>query len=190
MKKKQILDIFNSSGALLKGHFLLTSGLHSAQYLQCALVLQYPGYTALFGSEIAEKFRNEDVDTVVSPAAGGIIIGYETAKALGINSVFAEREGGRMTLRRGFSIRENSRVLIVEDVITTGGSVLEIIELVKSAKGTVAGVASIVDRSGGKVDFKVKFDSLIVLDIVAHKPEECPLCRDGLPLIKQGSRNL
>jgi orotate phosphoribosyltransferase len=190
MKKKQVLDIFNNSGALLKGHFLLTSGIHSAQYLQCALVLQNPGYAALLGAEIAERFRPENADVVVSPAVGGIIVGYEVARALGINAIFAEREAGAMVLRRGFSLPEGSKVIVVEDVTTTGGSVVEIIKLVTASNCRVVGVGAIVDRSGGKVDFGVRFESLITLDIATYPPEACPLCKDGVPLVKHGSRNI
>ncbi|GAB4300432.1 MAG: orotate phosphoribosyltransferase [Ignavibacteriaceae bacterium] len=190
LNESEILDLFNETGALLKGHFLLTSGRHSDQYFQCAKVLQYPAYTEKICKGITEKFSSVKIDTVISPAIGGIIVGQEVARQLNKRSVFAEREEGRLTLRRGFSLKKNERVLICEDVVTTGGSVFEVIDIVKSFDAQVAGVGFIVDRSNGKVDFGYPQFSSVRLDAVSFLPVECPLCRQGVPVIKPGSRKI
>lgn len=188
---QQILKIFFETNALLEGHFLLTSGRHSNQYFQCAKVLQYPKYTSEVCSVLADHFRNFEIDTVIAPAMGGIIVGYEVARQLGKRSIFTERENNQMTLRRGFSLSENEKVLICEDVVTTGGSVFEVIEIVKSFKAKVIGVASIVDRSNGKVDFGYPFKSSLQLEVKSFLPEECPICKEGnIPLVKPGSRKI
>ncbi|MGI6677510.1 MAG: orotate phosphoribosyltransferase [Dehalobacterium sp.] len=190
LSKEQALKIFKESGAMLEGHFLLTSGKHSDRYIQCAQVLQYPDDTSLLCQEIARRFNYDLVDLVIGPAMGGILVAFETARYLGVKAIFAERENGRMTLRRGFTIEPGQRVLVVEDVITTGGSVQEVIDLVHAQGGEVVGVGVLVDRSGGKVDFGVKIESVISMEVTTWEPEQCPLCKEGSPAIKPGSRGL
>ncbi|MFO7154217.1 MAG: orotate phosphoribosyltransferase [Caldicoprobacter oshimai] len=190
MDRERVLQIFRETGVLLQGHFLLTSGRHSGEYLQCAKVFQYPRYAEEITRALADKFKDDRIDIVVGPAIGGIILSYEMGRCLGIKTIFAEREDGKMTLRRGFEIPEGSRVLVVEDVVTTGGSVKEVMEVVKNCGGEVVGVGAVVDRSGGNVDFGVKFHSVISMDVKSYAPEECPICRTGLPLVKPGSRNI
>ena len=185
-----ILEIFYKTGALLNGHFLLTSGRHSNIYFQCAKVLQYPGYMELVCSCISDNFSDYDIDTIISPAVGGIIVGQEVARQLKKKSIFAEREDKFLTLRRGFNLEEGEKVLVCEDVVTTGGSVIEVLKIVKEFKAVPVGVGFIVDRSNGKVDFKVPQFSTIKLDAVSFTPEECPLCKEGQPLIKPGSRKI
>ena len=186
----RLLTIFQQTGALLDGHFQLTSGLHSPRYLQCALVLQHPEHAELVGRALAEKFSDDRVDAVVAPAIGGIIVAHETARAIGARALFTEREAGVMTLRRGFFLSRGERVLVVEDVVTTGGSTRETIEAVINADGVVIGAGSIVDRSDGAVDVGVRRLALLTLNVPSYDPTECPLCKDGLPAIKPGSRVL
>jgi len=186
--KEQILDIFRETKALLEGHFQLTSGLHSPQYFQCARVLQFPKYLHLFAGEIAKHFEYSDVELVISPALGGVVVGTEVGRLLGVRTIFAERKGQAMEIRRGFEIKPGERALVVEDVVTTGGSVFEVVDLVNKAQAKLAGVGYIVDRSNGKLKFDSKHFSILQLDVIAHKPEECPLCRRGDPVIKPGSR--
>ncbi len=187
----EVLKIFRNTGALLEGHFLLTSGRHSNQYFQCAKVLQYPNYTAEICSIIAEQFKKYAIDTVIAPAMGGMIVGYEVARQLNKRSIFTERENKEMTLRRGFSLSKGEKVLVCEDVITTGGSVKEVIEIVKKFDAEVIGVASIVDRSIGKVDFGYPLFSALKLDVVLYQPDDCPICKEGkLELVKPGSRKI
>jgi len=188
LPKDQVLDIFRETKALLEGHFQLTSGLHSPQYFQCARVLQYPKYLHLFAGQIAQHFEYSDVEVVISPAIGGIVVGTEVGRMMRVRSVFAERNNGTMELRRGFELRPGERALVVEDVVTTGGSVFEVVELVKQAKGRLAGVGYIVDRSNGKLKFDAKHFSVLQLDVVTYKPDECPLCQQGVEVIKPGSR--
>lgn len=188
MTKEEVLAIFRKTGVLLEGHFRLTSGRHSGQYLQCAQVLQYPGYAADLSRELARAFANQGVDTVIGPALGGIIIAYEVARELGARALFAERENGVMTLRRGFGIEPGERVLVVEDVVTTGGSVNEVLEIVTALQGQAVGVGVLVDRSGGRVNFGVPLKALLEMEIASYSPAECPLCREGVPLVKPGSR--
>lgn len=191
MIENQILEIFLKTNALLNGHFLLTSGRHSNQYFQCALVLQYPEYNELICSLIANHFRNFDIDVVISPAIGGIIVGQEVARQLNKKSIFAEREDKSLSLRRGFQIEEGKKYLICEDVVTTGGSVFEVMEIVRNNGGIVAGVGYIVDRSNNKVNFGVPQFSTLQLEVVSYLPEECPLCKENIiPLIKPGSRKI
>ena len=190
MADQNILEIFKKTNALLSGHFLLTSGRHSNQYFQCAMVLQYPEYNEILSSIIAEHFKNYDIDTVISPAIGGICVGQEVARQLNKKFIFAEREDSKLTLRRGFSISEGEKFLVCEDVVTTGGSVYEVIDIVKENNGTVVGVGMIVDRSNGKVDFGVPQVSTLKLDVVSFQPDECPLCKEGIPAIKPGSRKI
>lgn len=188
MTEQEILDIFKKTNALLKGHFKLSSGLHSAGYLQCARVLQYPEYSERLCGALAEKFKKDKPDTVIAPAIGGILVAHEVARALGGRCLFTERVEGKMTLRRGFDLTGAEKVLIVEDVITTGLSTREVIDTVKSFGSTIIGVGSIINRSGGKIDFGVRSESLLKIDLPTFKPETCPLCKDKIPVIKPGSR--
>lgn len=188
--KEDILEIFYKTGALLKGHFLLTSGRHSDTYFQCAKVLQYPEYTEIVCKIIADHFKNSEIDTVISPAMGGIIVGQEVARLLNKRSIFAEREEKKLILRRGFSLDEGEKVLVCEDVVTTGGSVFEVIDIVKNSGAVVIGAGYIVDRSNGKVVFGVPQVSAVKMDVVSYQPEECPLCKQNIPFIKPGSRKV
>ena len=188
--QQYLLNLFKQTGALLEGHFQLTSGLHSSLYLQCALVLQYPEHADFIGRALAARFGDDRVDAVVAPAIGGIIVAHETARAIGARALFAEREAGVMTLRRGFRLSRGERVLVVEDVVTTGGSTRETIQAVIDADGVVVGAGSIVDRSDGAADVGVRRQALLSLDVTAYQPEECPLCKDGVPAVKPGSRVL
>ena len=188
MQPGEVIDRFRRTGALLEGHFVLTSGLHSAQYLQCALVLQHPSEAEAFGRAIAERFAGQRVETVVAPAIGGIIIGWEVARALGVRSIWTEREAGEMTLRRGFTVRPGEKILVVEDVITTGGSTRETIETLRAAGALVVGAASIIDRSGGRADVGVPRVALATLEVPAVAPDACPQCAAGVPAVKPGSR--
>lgn len=188
MKNEDFIRIFKESNAMLEGHFLLTSGRHSDRYLQCALVLQEPKTVELLAQELAAKIAEKNIDIVIGPALGGVTLAYEMARQLKAKALFAERENGVMTLRRGFRIPAGARVLVVEDVVTTGGSVVEVINVVKEAGGQVAGVASLVDRSNGKVDFGYPFYSLLALEVISYEAKDCPLCAQGVPLVKPGSR--
>lgn len=187
MKDTEVMELFKESGALLKGHFLLTSGRHSDTYFEKFQVLQWPLYTEKLCKELAERFKGDGVDVVVGPVTGGVLLAYEVAKNLGTRGIFTERENGRMTFRRGFQV-EGERVLVVEDIVTTGGSVFEVLDAVKEAGGEVAGVGYLVDRSGGQVDFGVKQVPLMKLDVISWSPDECPLCAKGEPITKRGSR--
>lgn len=186
--EQYLLSIFQETGALLEGHFQLTSGLHSSRYLQCALVLAHPRHAEGVGRAIASHFAGEEITSVVAPAIGGIIVAHEAARALGARAMFTEREAGQMTFRRGFKLSEGERVLVVEDVVTTGGSTRETIDAVTSAGGKVVGAASLVDRSGGAVDVGVRRVAIMTLDVPAYAPSDCPLCREGTPAVKPGSR--
>jgi len=187
--REAILEVFREAGALLEGHFLLSSGLHSPKYLQCALVLQDPARAERLCSRLARAFADERVETVVGPAMGGILVAYELARALGATAIFAEREEGRMRLRRGFRIEPEQRVLLAEDVVTTGGSLREVLALVREAGAEVVGVAALVDRTSGRdPGFGMPLTALVQLDVPTHVPEECPLCREGVPVVKPGSR--
>ena len=188
MTRDELLDVFKRSGALLEGHFRLTSGLHSSGYLQCALVLQHPQHAEALGRALGERTRALRPTLVLSPALGGIVIGQEVGRALGIRAIFAERQDGALTLRRGFIISESDRVLVVEDVLTTGGSTRETMQVAAASGGQVVGTASIVDRSAGKVRFDVPFATLLDVDLPTYEPDRCPLCAQGLPVIKPGSR--
>ena len=187
-QERRTLEMFKQTGALLEGHFQLTSGLHSPRYLQCALVLQHPQHAEEIGRDLAEPFRNEQIEAVVAPAIGGIIVAHEAARALGVRALFTERENGTMTMRRGFKLREGERVLVVEDVVTTGGSTRETMEAVRNAGGVVVGAGSVVDRSGGAVDIGVRRVALLTLEVPAFEPGDCPLCREGTAAVKPGSR--
>ncbi len=182
-----VLQIFRETGAYLKGHFRLTSGLHSNEYLQCALVLQHPAVAERLGRELAAQLPACDI--VVSPAIGGLIIGHEVARAKGVRFLFTERDAaGKMTLRRGFSVQPGETALVIEDVVTTGGSTREVIELLRSSGARVLAAASVIDRSGGRADLGVPRIALATLDVIAYAPEDCPLCKQGVPVEKPGSR--
>jgi orotate phosphoribosyltransferase len=197
MKKEEILTIFKKSGALLEGHFQLTSGLHSPQYFQCAKVLQYPEYATVICETIAQRYRDAKIDIVIAPALGGIIVAQEvgrilnaidTARSAQLKILFTERKDNTMQLRRGFEINPGERVLACEDVITTGGSVSEVIRIVRERGGEVIGVGAIVDRSGGKVNFNNTLFAAMAMDVVTYQPASCPLCAKGIPVDKPGSR--
>jgi len=187
---QELLNIFRKTEALLEGHFRLTSGRHSNQYFQCAKVLQYTNYNTQICEMIANHFKGFEIDTVIAPALGGIIVGQEVARQLNTRFIFAEREQTVLTLRRGFSLKENEKVLVCEDVITTGGSVFEVIEIVKSFGARIVGVGYIVDRSSGKVNFGYPQFSTLQVDAISFTPEECELCKQGIPLVKPGSRKV
>jgi len=198
LRREELLKLFEAAGAIRHGHFELSSGLHSGTYVQCALVLQYPHYAEKLGRELAALFSDTSIEAVVSPAMGGLIIGQEVARALpepktgiggGVPAMFVERDAsGMMTLRRGFEIRPDQHVLVVEDVWTTGGSTEETIHVVEEAGGRVVAAGALIDRSGGKVEFEVEAQSLIQLPIASYEPEDCPLCREGSAAVKPGSR--
>jgi len=188
-----ILQLFETTGAYLRGHFRLTSGMHSPEYLQCARVLAYPEHAALLGTQLAEAVRalagNRKPSVVVSPALGGVIIGHEVARALGVRFLFTERDAdGKMTLRRGFSVEAGETAVMIEDVVTTGGSSREVIEILRQSGAEVLAAGSIIDRSGGSVDLGVPRAALAVLKVVAYPPDQCPLCQQGIPVVKPGSR--
>jgi orotate phosphoribosyltransferase len=188
MTRDELLDLFRRSGALLEGHFRLTSGLHSPGYLQCALVLQHPQQAEALGRAIAGRVTDLRPTVVLSPALGGVVIGHEAGRALGVRAIFCERQEGALALRRGFTLDAADRVLVVEDVMTTGGSTRETIEVAKAAGGQVVGTASIVDRSGGTIRFEVPFASLLEIALPTYEPGICPLCAQGIPVLKPGSR--
>jgi len=199
--REDLLKIFETAGAIRHGHFELSSGLHSATYVQCALALQYPRFAEKLGQELAALFVDAAIEAVVSPALGGVIIGQEVARSMpepagkhampegGVPALFVERDGsGMMVMRRGFALRPEQRVLVVEDVWTTGGSTQETIQVVQEAGGCVVAAAALIDRSGGKIDFPVKAQALLDLPIASYEPEDCPLCREGSAAVKPGSR--
>jgi orotate phosphoribosyltransferase len=188
-----ILDLFRSTGAYLTGHFRLTSGLHSSQYMQCALVLQHPRHAEHLGRLLAEALRkltSEPVQLVASPALGGLIIGHEVARALGARFIFTERDAAtsKMTLRRGFTVTPGETAVVIEDVVTTGGSTHDVVDVLQTAGARVLAAGSIVDRSGGRADVGVPRTALTTLEVAAHSPESCPLCAQGVPVQKPGSR--
>lgn len=187
MTEQDVKDILIKTQAIMEGHFLLTSGLHSPLYVEKFNVLQHPKYTEQLCQALAEKFADQNIQTVVGPVTGGILLAHETGKALGTRAIFTERENGKMTFRRGFHLEPGERVLIVEDIVTTGGSIKEVLNVVKINGGIPVGIGMLVDRSGGRVDFGgVPYESLVHLDVEAHKPEDCPLCREGVPMTKRG----
>jgi len=188
LNPEQVIDQFRTTGALLEGHFQLSSGLHSTVYLQCALVLQFPEKAAGFGRAIAEAYRDAGIRLVASPAIGGIVIGHEVARALGARFVWTEREAGEMALRRGFTVTPGEKTLVVEDVITTGGSTRETIDALKRAGANVVGAASIIDRSGGSADVGVPLKALASLRVSSVEPSACDACKLGEPVVKPGSR--
>ena len=188
MDPEKVIEEFKKTGALLEGHFQLTSGLHSTVYLQCARVLQFPEKAETFGRAIAEQFADSGIQLVASPAIGGIVIGHEVARALGARFIWTEREGGEMTLRRGFTVSPGEKTLVVEDVITTGGSTRETIEALKRAGADVVAAASIIDRSGGSVEVGVPRVALATLKVLSVEPSICDACKMGEPAVKPGSR--
>lgn len=188
MTEKEVLRIFTEHNALLEGHFKLSSGLHSEKYLQCALVLQYPNIAGKLSKELAKKFSDTKIDVVAGPALGGITLAYEAARALGVRGLFTERQDSKMVLRRGFSIKKGENVLVVEDVITTGGSTKEVIAVVKELGGEVVGVGSIIDRSSGIIDFGAPFKFLAKVSVETFDEKNCPLCKKGVAITKPGSR--
>jgi orotate phosphoribosyltransferase len=198
LTKEEIVRLFEAAGAIRHGHFELSSGLHSATYVQCALVLQYPRFAERLGAALAALFSDARIDAVVSPAVGGLIVGQEVARALpapkdgiggGVPALFVERDGsGTMTLRRGFSLKPDQHVLVVEDVWTTGGSTQEAIHVVEEAGGRVVAAGALIDRSGGKIEFPVEWNALLEMTIESYEPEDCPQCRHGSVAMKPGSR--
>ncbi len=187
---EQVLQLLRATGAVLEGHFLLTSGLHSGGYVQSAKALQYPQHAETLGGWIADSFHGTAVDVVISPAVGGIVIGQEVARTLRVRAIFGEREGGVMTLRRGFEVAAGERVLVVEDVTTTGGSVREIMQVVQERQGRIVGVGAILNRSAGQIDLGVPLHALALLQIQNYQPDTCPLCQQGSQPVKPGSRQL
>ena len=188
--KERVLEVLKEAGVLQEGHFLLTSGRHSDKYMQCAKIFQHTKYSEELCAALAEKFQDKGVELVIGPAIGAIQMSYEVSRHLGVKNIFAERENGEMTLRRGFTIEPGQKVLVVEDVVTTGGSVREVIDIVRKNGGEVVGLGVIVDRTGGKIDFGVPLESVISMEVISYEADECPLCKEGLPLVKPGSRAL
>src|SRR2546421_6993821 len=188
LTERETLERYEKRGGLLRGHFLLTSGLHSDIYLQSALVLQYPEHAARLGDALAAAFGDAGAQSVLAPAIGGILVAHEVARALGVRALFTERENGVMRLRRGFALTPGERCLVVEDVITTGSSTREVVECVRASGGAVVGVGSLIDRSGGAAAFDVKRAALATVSATTWPPEACPLCKNGSPAIKPGSR--
>ena len=190
MDRAEMERIFKETGLMLEGHFLLTGGRHSNRYMQCAKLFQYPVYSEMICKDLAKRFEGQQIDLVVGPAVGGIIMSYEMARQINVPNIFAERENGNMTLRRGFTIPKGAKVLVVEDVVTTGGSVREVMDIVANSEAEVVGVCVVVDRSGGKIDFGVPFFAAYETEIQSYEPSQCPLCEQGLELVKPGSRKL
>jgi orotate phosphoribosyltransferase len=190
LTEETLLAVFKKTEALLNGHFLLTSGRHSNVYFQCAKVLQYPEYNKNICAVLAEHFKDYEIDTVIAPAIGGIVVGQEVARQLNKRFIFAEREDKKLNLRRGFSIEKGERILVCEDVVTTGGSVYEVIDIINAAEAVPIGVGFIVDRSKGKVQFGVEQKSVISLDAISYEPGNCNLCKENIPFIKPGSRKI
>lgn len=192
MTTEEVLQIFEQNGALLKGHFLLSSGLHSSRYLQCALVLQHPVIAGNLGAELARLVAADGkipkIEAVMAPALGGIIVAHEVARALGVRALFTERQDGVMKLRRGFQLTPREHILVVEDVVTTGGSTREVMQVVSDSGALAVGAGSLIDRSGGSVDLGVPRHALAVLEVPVYQPGDCPLCREGSPAVKPGSR--
>jgi orotate phosphoribosyltransferase len=190
MTENEVRELLIETGAILEGHFLLTSGLHSPMYVEKFQVLQQPKHTEKLCQALAKRFEEENVEVVVGPVTGGIILAHEVGKALGTRAIFTEREDGKMALRRGFVINPGERVLIVEDIVTTGGSVKEVLEVVHEKGGIPVGVGILVDRSGGKADFGVQKQSLLELTVPTYEAHDCPLCKEGASMTRRGSRNI
>jgi len=189
MTEQEIINIFKQTGALLEGHFILTSGLHSPQYIEKFRILEQPKYTEILCKELAEKFRNDKITVVVGPMTGGIILAYEMGRQLDTKAIFTERVEGKMKFRRGFTLSPADCVLIVEDIITTGGSVQEVIDEVKKSGAAVTCIGCLVDRSNSKAKFIYPFKPLLVMEVVTYKPKDCPLCKSGSAAVKPGSTN-
>jgi len=189
-EREEILNIFKKSKALLSGHFLLSSGLHSDIYFEKFQVLQYPEYVQILCKKLAEKFERDKIEVVVGPTTGGIIIAYEVAKNLKTRAIFAESEEGKRIFKRGFQLNEGERTLIVDDILTTGGSVGEVVNLVKEYKGDIVGIGVLLDRSGGKVRFDYPLKALAIVEAKTYQPESCPLCKQNIPLVKPGSKKI
>ena len=189
MNREEVQKIFESVGAIRTGHFELTSGLHSGTYIQCAMVLQHPQHAEALGRALAEHFKGSQISCVVAPAMGGITIGYEAARALGVRSLWVERDrSGQMALRRGWAIQPGEHVLVVEDVWTTGGSTRETISVVQQEGGTVTAAGALIDRTGGRLDLSVPAHALLTMQVPTYEPEQCPLCRSSVPIYRPGSR--
>ncbi len=188
MNADAVLEMFRKSGALLEGHFRLSSGLHSDRYFQSALVLQYPEFAGALGDALGARVRHLQATAILSPALGGIVIGQEVGRALGVRAMFAERVDGKLTLRRGFTLSPADRVVVVEDVVTTGGSTRETIDVANAAGATVSGAAALVDRSGDAANVLVPLFSLVQMNVATYDPSSCPLCAEGVPVTKPGSR--
>ena len=186
LQEKEVMQLLEETEAVLHGHFLLTSGLHSPMYAEKFNVLQHPKYTEKLCQELAERYAADNVELVVGPMTGGILLAHEVGKALDTRAIFTERENGKMTLKRGFEILKGTRVLIVEDIVTTGGSVMEVLNVVKEHGGIPVGIGLLVDRRGGKVDFGIRTEALLHLDVPTFKEEDCPLCKEGKPFTKRG----
>lgn len=190
LTNEQVLNILKEKDAVLEGHFLLTSGRHSDRYVQCAKLFQYADVSAQICESLAESLTGVEIEAVVSPAVGGILMGYEMGRQLGVRNIFTERVDGKMALRRGFTVKKGEKLLVVEDVVTTGGSVKEVISLMREMGADIVGVASVVDRSAGKVDFGVPYTAALSMEVVSFEPEECELCKAGSAPVKPGSRNI
>lgn len=190
MTDKEIMAILEQTGAYIEGHFLLTSGRHSDRYFEKFRVLEHPQYAEGLCRELARRFQDVPIDVVIGPAIGGIILAYEVARQLGARAIFAEREDGKMRLRRGFAIKPSENVLVVEDVVTTGGSIREVLELVEKTGGYIQGVGILMDRSGGAIDLGYRLEALVTLNIQSYEPTNCPLCKQGIPITQRGSRNI
>lgn len=189
--QERVLEILKEAGVLLEGHFLLTSGKHSNKYLQCAKIFRHTKYSEELCGALAEQFKDDGAEVVIGPAMGAVQMAYEVSRHLGVENFFAERENGKMVLRRGFEIKPGMKCLLVEDVVTTGGSVREVIELVRAAGGEVIGVGSVVDRTGGEIDFGVPYKSVISMKVESWEADDCPICKEGkIQLVKPGSRKL
>ena len=188
LQREEALDILAQAGVMQKGHFLLTSGRHADRYLQCARLFENTQYSEMMCASLAEHFAQDEIDVVIGPAMGAVQMAYEVSRHLHCPNFFTEREDGAMTLRRGFSLSKGQRVLVVDDILTTGGSIQEVIALVRTLDAVIAGVGVIVDRSGGKVDFGCKLASVITMEVESWEAADCPLCKQGLPFVKPGSR--
>lgn len=188
MKKEEIRKLLVETNVIQEGHFVLSSGRHADIYMQCAKVLQYPEHAATLAAEIATKWKDEEIDVVIGPALGGVVLSYAVAEELGVRSIFSERKNGEMKIRRGFELEPGEKVLVVEDVVTTGGSVREVLAVLESLEVEIVGLSSIVDRSNGEVDFNYDFKPLLPLDIKSYEAEQCELCKKGLPINRPGSK--
>jgi len=190
LNQKEIIELFKKTNVIQTGHFELSSGRHTDTYLQCAQILQYPEYTNKLAAEIAEIWEEEDIDLVVGPAIGGIVISYAVASKMGLRNIFSERKNGKMKFRRNLEVKKGEKVLIVEDVVTTGGSVREVVELLEGSNADIVGISSLVDRSNGEVEFNYSFKPLLKLKVDSYKKNECKLCEQGIPINKPGSKNV